>query len=41
MEIIIAKCTLIFSVPTGVTVVLKAALGVPKINKRVGGAAVK
>jgi len=40
-ETAIAKYTLIFSVPAGVAAVLKAVLGVLRISKRVGGAAVE
>ena len=41
MEIVIAKYTLIDSVPVRVVVVLEVALGVLGISKRVGGVAVK
>ena len=39
METAIAKYTPTFSVPVGVAAVLEAALGVPGISERVGGAA--
>ena len=41
IEIVIAKYTLIFSIPVGVVVVLKAVPGVLGISKRVKKAAVK
>ena len=41
METVIAKYTLIFSVLTGVAVVLKAVLGILGISKRVRGAVAK